>query len=84
MPLYRYLCESCGHSFSVLDSFNSPDQRECEECGAQRARRLPSRVGIQYKGKGFYTTNYGRNRSKEHSTSTNGTTQQTSNNSSNS
>ncbi len=82
MPLYRYLCESCGHSFSVLDSFNSPDQRECEECGAQQARRLPSRVGIQYKGSGFYTTNYGRKR--DHSPSQNGTTQQTSTNSKNS
>nr|BAL52972.1 regulatory protein, FmdB family [uncultured Acetothermia bacterium]BAL59240.1 regulatory protein, FmdB family [Candidatus Acetothermum autotrophicum] len=66
MPLYRYLCESCGHTFSVLDSFDSPDQRDCEECGAKQARRLPSRVGIQYKGQGFYTTNYGRKRS-EHS-----------------
>lgn len=75
MPLYRYLCESCGHNFSVLDSFNSPDQRECEECGAPGARRLPSRVGIQYKGSGFYTTNYGRNRSKGDSASTNGTAQ---------
>lgn len=82
MPLYRYLCESCGHSFSVLDSFNSPDQRECEECGAHRARRLPSRVGIQYKGSGFYTTNYGRKRSTEHSPSTNGTTQTAKNSSS--
>ncbi len=82
MPLYRYLCESCGHSFSVLDSFNSPDHRECEECGARQARRLPSRVGIQYKGSGFYTTNYGRKR--QNSTSTNGTAQQTSKNSHNS
>ncbi len=82
MPLYRYLCESCGHSFSVLDSFNSPDQRECEECGAHQARRLPSRVGIQYKGSGFYTTNYGRKR--HNSTSTNGTAQQTSKSSQNS
>lgn len=73
MPLYRYLCESCGHSFSVLDSFNSPDQRDCEECGAPKARRLPSRVGIQYKGSGFYTTNYGRKRGN--STSPNGTAQ---------
>ncbi len=77
MPMYRYLCESCGHSFSVLDSFNSPDQRECEECGAPKARRLPSRVGVHYKGAGFYTTNYGRKRSttsatdsKDSSTST--------------
>lgn len=60
MPIYRYCCETCGHSFSILDSFDSPDQRECEECGALRARRIPSRVGTQYKGKGFYTTNYGR------------------------
>jgi putative FmdB family regulatory protein len=73
MPMYRYLCESCGHSFSVLDSFNSPDQRECEECGAPKARRLPARVGIQYKGSGFYTTNYGRRRGN--STATNGTDQ---------
>lgn len=65
MPLYRYRCETCGHSFSVLDSFDSPDERECLECGAPRAaRRMPSRVGTQYKGKGFYTTNYERQREK--------------------
>jgi putative FmdB family regulatory protein len=65
MPLYRYRCETCGHNFSVLDSFDSPDQRECSECGAPQARRVPSRVGTQYKGKGFYTTNYGRRQSSD-------------------
>lgn len=69
MPLYRYRCETCGHSFSVLDSFESPDQRECTECGALQARRVPSRVGTQYKGKGFYTTNYGRRPSESSDTS---------------
>ncbi len=69
MPLYRYRCETCGHSFSLLDSFDSPDQRECTECGALQARRVPSRVGTQYKGKGFYTTNYGRRPSESSDTS---------------
>jgi len=77
MPLYRYLCESCGHSFSVLDSFNSPDQRECQECGAPKARRLPSRVGVHYKGAGFYTTNYGRQRSTTSSTEAKNSTEST-------
>lgn len=62
MPLYRYRCEACAHTFSVLDSLDSAAVRTCEECGAPRAHRIPARVGVHYKGSGFYTTTYRRSR----------------------
>lgn len=67
MPLYRYRCETCAHTFSILDSLDSADVRFCEECGAPQARRVPARVGIHYKGSGFYTTNYRRKSSEDSS-----------------
>lgn len=69
MPLYRYRCEACAHTFSVLDSLDSAEVRTCEECGAPRAHRIPARVGVHYKGSGFYTTTYRRPRESSASSS---------------
>lgn len=69
MPLYRYRCEACAHTFSVLDSLDSAPVRICEECGAPRAHRIPARVGVHYKGSGFYTTTYRRPRESSTSSS---------------
>ncbi len=71
MPLYRYRCEACAHTFSVLDSFDSAEIRPCAECGAPRAHRVPARVGVHYKGGGFYTTTYRRESSSGDKTSSN-------------
>lgn len=58
MPLYRYQCEACGHTFRLLQSPNGDSVRACENCGEDSIRRLLSRVGVLYKGSGFYSTDY--------------------------
>ncbi len=70
MPLYRYQCDECSHSFSQLEPVNTSNKtRTCESCGSKRARRLPSRVGVLFKGSGFYKTNYPRPSAKKETTS---------------
>lgn len=57
MPLYEYLCESCGERTEILQRFNDLPEVDCPKCGA-RMRRLPSAPSIQFKGSGFYLTDY--------------------------
>lgn len=57
MPLYEYLCESCGERTEILQRFNDLPEVACPKCGAPM-RRLPSAPSIQFKGSGFYLTDY--------------------------
>lgn len=57
MPLYEYLCESCGERTEILQRFNDLPEVACPACGATM-RRLPSAPSIQFKGSGFYLTDY--------------------------
>ena len=59
MPLYRYECESCGNQFKILA--RQPGQADapvCPKCGSDATRRMVSRVAIQFKGSGYYKTDY--------------------------
>jgi putative FmdB family regulatory protein len=57
MPLYEYLCESCGERTEILQRFNDLPEVACPKCGAPM-RRLPSAPSFQFKGTGFYLTDY--------------------------
>ncbi len=47
MPLYEYLCETCGHSFEKLQSFSKADlPQECPTCGSREARRKLSSFAV--------------------------------------
>ena len=59
MPLYEYRCTACGHRFEKIQSFSAPDEKECPKCGAP-VERLLSAPAIQFKGSGFYLTDYGK------------------------
>ena len=59
MPLYEYQCESCGVRFEVIQKFSDPAVNTCRNCGGT-ARRLPSAPAIQFKGTGWYITDYAR------------------------
>ena len=58
MPLYEYECEACGQRFEVIRKFSDPPLDVCKECGHGPIRRLPSSPAIQFKGSGFYITDY--------------------------
>ena len=59
MPLYEYRCNKCGHQFEKIQSFSAPDEKECPVCQGQ-LERLISRSAIQFKGSGWYASDYGR------------------------
>lgn len=55
MPTYTYRCTACEQSFDVQQSFSDPELTVCTECNG-RLRRLVSKVGVVFKGSGFYRT----------------------------
>ncbi len=62
MPFYRYECRSCGETFRLLHQNGTSLQVGCPSCGGKEANRLLPRIGVIYKGSGYYSTDY---RSKE-------------------
>lgn len=57
MPLYEYQCDACGHRYERIQKFSDPLVDPCPSCG-QSARRLVSSPAIQFKGSGWYITDY--------------------------
>jgi len=57
MPLYEYECDACGGRFEVIQKF-SETSTECRRCGKGPVRRLFSSPAIQFKGTGWYITDY--------------------------
>lgn len=62
MPLYKYRCSECENIFKVLRRNGKKDVvPECPDCGSSDVERMISRVGIRFKGSGFYRTDYDSN-----------------------
>ena len=59
MPLYEYECDDCGHRFELIRKFSDEPLRECPTC-AGHVRKLVSSPAIQFKGTGWYVTDYAR------------------------
>ncbi len=59
MPLYEYQCDSCGHRFEVIQKFSDPPVEACPVCPGT-VHRLLSSPAIQFKGSGWYVTDYAR------------------------
>lgn len=59
MPLYEYECTGCGKRFELIQKFSDPPTANCAACGGT-AHRLLSAPAIQFKGSGWYVTDYGR------------------------
>jgi putative FmdB family regulatory protein len=57
MPLYEYECESCAHRFERIQKFSDPPVETCPSCGG-RVKKLLSSPAIQFKGSGWYITDY--------------------------
>ena len=60
MPLYEYRCESCGERFELIQKFSDPSPEACTKCGKGPVLRLFSSPAIQFKGTGWYITDYSR------------------------
>jgi putative FmdB family regulatory protein len=58
MPLYEYECAACGHSFEKIQKFSDALVQECPSCGKGPVHKLLSAPAIQFKGTGWYITDY--------------------------
>src|SRR2546426_6218419 len=60
MPLYEYQCDACGHRFEVIhQKFSDKPIETCPKCGGV-VHKLMSSPAIQFKGTGWYITDYAR------------------------
>lgn len=66
MPLYEFRCESCGWTMETIQAFSDPIPGKCEACGGA-LKKLLSAPAVQFKGSGFYLTDYGRSGSSARS-----------------
>ena len=67
MPLYEYQCEACGNRFEVIQKFSDPPAETCRVCAKGPVRRLMSSPAIQFKGSGWYITDYAKKSSSDSS-----------------
>ena len=65
MPLYEYECDACGQRFEAIQKFSDPPADTCRHCGKGPVRRLLSSPAIQFKGSGWYITDYAKKGSSE-------------------
>ena len=59
MPLYEYQCKKCGHRFEKIQKFSDKPVKKCPECGG-RVEQTISAPAVQFKGSGWYVTDYAR------------------------
>jgi putative FmdB family regulatory protein len=77
VPLYEYSCPKCGR-FELLQRFSDSPLSVCPTCGAE-VQKVISAPAIQFKGSGWYVTDYGKSGgpSQKESTNTEGSTAST-------
>ena len=70
MPLYEYLCKKCGHVFEKIVKFSDRPIKKCPECGGVVEQTI-SAPAVQFKGSGWYVTDYAK-KSQSSSSSSDG------------
>jgi putative FmdB family regulatory protein len=58
MPLYEYACDACGHRLEIIQKFSDGPPDACPKCGKGPLQRQQSSPAIQFKGTGWYVTDY--------------------------
>jgi len=59
MPIYEYKCLDCDSNFEKLQKTTDEPLEKCEKCGGELAKQW-SLSGFQFKGDGWYVTDYGK------------------------
>jgi putative FmdB family regulatory protein len=57
MPIYEYRCAKCGRTFEKIQKFSDEPVKVHDECGGE-VEKLISTSALQFKGTGFYITDY--------------------------
>lgn len=66
MPIYEYRCAACGTHLEKMQKVSDEPLKVCENCGGKLEKQW-SRTGFQFKGEGWYVTDYsnkGKNEAK--------------------
>ena len=59
MPIYEYQCQSCGERVEFIQRASEAPKSDCPQCGeTESLRKLVSSPAIQFKGSGWYLTDY--------------------------
>lgn len=56
MPIYEFVCQSCGNEFEKILSFSAQTMPHCPKCNSQQVERQVGRPAIHFKGSGWYIT----------------------------
>ena len=59
MPLYEYACLKCKRHTDKIENMNGPHLKKCPHCGG-KVESVITAPAIQFKGSGWYVTDYGR------------------------
>jgi putative FmdB family regulatory protein len=68
MPLYEYQCKKCHHRFEKIQKFSDKMVKKCPECGGP-VEQMISAPAVQFKGSGWYVTDYAKKSSSQGSSS---------------
>ncbi len=59
MPIYEYRCKKCNNQIEVFQKLNDKPPTKCKKCGG-KLEKMFSSPAIQFKGEGWYVTDYAR------------------------
>jgi putative FmdB family regulatory protein len=71
MPIYEYQCKKCHHRFERIQKFSDPHVKKCPDCGGP-VEQVVSAPAVQFKGSGWYVTDYAKKSSSNTASSSNG------------
>lgn len=71
MPTYEYRCSNCDYVYDVFHKMSQAPLTECPKCSKQSLKRSigGKEANLQFKGSGFYITDYAKKPSKDSSKS---------------
>ena len=72
MPLYEYECKKCHHRFEKIQKFSDRMVKKCPDCGGP-VEQMISAPSVQFKGSGWYVTDYAKKSSAQSSSDGSGT-----------
>jgi putative FmdB family regulatory protein len=64
MPIYEYVCQNCGKKTEAIQRVGEKPLRVCPHCGG-KLKKAFSAPAIQFKGSGWYITDYARAKKEE-------------------
>lgn len=77
MPLYEYLCNSCGNRYEKIQKADEQPDIACPKCGGEVERPLTT-PAFQFKGSGWYINDYAKSGSKPSGSDKSSTSESTS------